>query len=53
MIDAGDSQVIPKWSKYHPENYYLKIAILLVASAVAVALAVASAAASAATSLNK
>ena len=36
MIDAGDSQVlIYKWSKNHPENHYLKIAILLVPSAVA------------------
>ena len=39
MIDAGDSQVILKWSKNHPENHYLKIAILRadVASAVAAA----------------
>ena len=33
MIDACNSQVILKWSKNHPENHYLKIAILLVASA--------------------
>ena len=39
MIDAGDSQVILKWSKNHPENHYLKIAIfgVDVASAVAAA----------------
>ena len=35
MINAGDSQVILKWSKNHPENHYLKIVILLVALAVA------------------
>ncbi len=34
-LDAGDSQVILKWSKNHPENHYLKIAIFLVALAVA------------------
>ncbi len=28
MIDAGDFQVILKWSKNHLENRYLKIAIL-------------------------
>ena len=28
LINAGDSQVILKWSKNHPENHYLKIAIL-------------------------
>ncbi len=28
MIDAGDSLVILKWSKNHPEKHYLKIAIL-------------------------
>ncbi len=28
MIDAGDSLVILEWSKNHPDNLYLKIAIL-------------------------
>ena len=28
MIDAGDSLVNLKWFKNHPENHYLKIAIL-------------------------
>ncbi len=37
MIDAGDSQVILYWPKNHPENHYLIIAILLMASAVAMA----------------
>ncbi len=39
MIDAGISQVILKWSKNHPDNHYLKIAIMWadVASAVAAA----------------
>ena len=35
MIDAGDSHVILKWFKNHPENHYLKIAILWLASAAA------------------
>ena len=33
MIDAGDFEVILKWSKNHQDNHYLKIAILWVASA--------------------
>ncbi len=33
MIDVGDFKVILQQSKNHPENHYLKIAILLVASA--------------------
>ncbi len=33
MIDAGDTLVILKLSKNHPEHHYLKIAILLAASA--------------------
>ena len=35
MIDAGDSHVILKWSKNHPEDHYLKIAIVWAAEAVA------------------
>ena len=39
MIDADDSEVILNLSKNHPENHYLKIAILCldVASAVTAA----------------
>ena len=33
MIDADDSHVILNGVENHPENLYLKIAILLVASA--------------------
>ncbi len=33
MIDAGDSHVILKLTKNHPENHFLNIAILLVVSA--------------------
>ena len=32
MIDASVSELILEWSKNHPENHYLKIAILCVAS---------------------
>ena len=39
MINAGDSQLILKWSKNHPGNHYLKIVILLVASTVVSAVA--------------
>ncbi len=36
MIDAPNPLVILKWSKYHPESHYLKIAILFIDSGIAV-----------------
>ena len=35
VASLNDSKVILEWSKNHPENHYLKIAILCVALAVA------------------